>query len=73
MDREPILRDLVRAELAIVKGEQRIAKQRALIDSLSRRGLDTTDAKSLLHVFEQNLAALVAGRVRLREELEQTT
>jgi hypothetical protein len=73
MDRELILSDLVGAELAIVKSEQRITKQRALIDSLSRRGLDTTDARSLLHVFEQSLAALVAGRARLREALEQTT
>lgn len=71
MDRELIQSHLIRAELAMVKGEQRIAKQRALIDSLRRRARETTDVRSVLHVFEQNLAALVASGVRLHEDWNQ--
>ena len=47
--------DLIAADLHLAAGEQRIAEQIALIQTMTRQGHDTALARDLLRVLEETL------------------
>jgi Spy/CpxP family protein refolding chaperone len=60
---------LVKAEEHVRAGEDRVRRQRALLEQLARDGHDTREARSLLKQFEEIQATFIAERDRLRNEL----
>ena len=63
-------RHLAQAEEAVVLGEHHIARQRALIAELEQKSHDTAQAKQLLATFEETQMLHLAGRDRVRRELD---
>jgi len=62
---------LVLAEEHVAQGERHIARQRELIELLSRGGHDTTAARKLLQSFADSQVMHVADRDRLLKEHEE--
>ena len=56
-------------EEQVVQGDRHIARQRDIVELLSRGGYDTADARALLQEFEESQAMHLADRDRLRAEL----
>jgi hypothetical protein len=71
MDRAMLAQHLTQAERHIVLGEELIARQRELIAELEQNDHDSTEAKRLLATFEQVQATHMAGRDRLRRQVER--
>lgn len=71
MDLSLIQVHLALLEEHVAQGERHIARQRDLVDLLSRAGHDTEDARALLHEFEESQAMHLADRDRLRKELAE--
>ena len=70
MDRGTLLEHLQLAEKQIAERQQSIAHQRRLIARLNAQGQPTTAAEAYLCGLEQSLALNLAGRDRVRRELE---
>jgi hypothetical protein len=49
------LRHLAQADRHLAEGERRVAEQIALIERMTEKGQDTTEARKLLRNFEQTL------------------
>ena len=71
MDTATIRQHLAMAERHVREGQQRVAKQRRLMDELERDGHDITSARELLYQFESLQATFIADRDRVRDELIQ--
>jgi hypothetical protein len=69
MDREMTLCHLAQCEDAVALGDRHIARQRAIIEELSRDGHDATQAYALLKVLEESQVLHVGHRGRLLAEL----
>ena len=69
MDRSLIIYHLQAACRGVAEGEQHIAQQHEIIESLERNGLDTAPAKAVLLQFEELQGLHVAHRDELQEEL----
>ena len=61
---------LAEAEAAIAECEQHIAQQRAVIEKLSKDGLDTAEAKYLLVAFLESRGLHEGHRDQLRCKLD---
>lgn len=73
MDRALLTEHLLKAEQHVAQSEERIRRQRELVEHLATAGLDTIQAEYLLLVFEQALALHKSDRDRLRAELGRST
>jgi hypothetical protein len=71
MDRAMLAQHLTQAEKHIILGEELIARQRELVAGLEQNDHDPTEAKRLLATFEQVQATHMAGRDRLRRQVER--
>lgn len=69
MDRQQLMRNLLKAERHVAQGEIHVAARRRRLCDLERHGHSTDHARELLDIFEQTLAARVADRDRLISEL----
>ena len=69
MDRAELERRLQEAECHVERGEQNIAHQRAVIETLERGGHDAKAAQMFLRRLESAQAKHVAERSRLFKEL----
>jgi hypothetical protein len=69
--RQLLQEHLVLAEKHISTGEHALEHQRAVVLELERDGHDSTEARSLLTTMEETQQLHVAGRDRLRAELEE--
>ena len=69
MKRQMILDHLQLAERHVVEGERHLARQRDIVDTLEREGLDGKTARALLVQFEEMQTLHLADRDRLRAEL----
>jgi len=72
MDSSLIEVHLALVEEHVAQGARHIARQRDLVDLLSRGGRDTEDARALLRRFEESQAMNLADRDRLRKELRES-
>jgi hypothetical protein len=68
-DAGTMLKHLALVVRHVMEGERIIARQREIIASLERTGLDTSEAKAALCQFEELLGMLLADRDWLRKEL----
>jgi hypothetical protein len=71
MDRAALQTHLARTENNIIEGEQRIARQRAVILELESESRDTTGDTLLLELFQDLQSAYVTVRDRLRAEIDK--
>jgi hypothetical protein len=71
MDRAELELRLQEAECHVTRGEQGIAHQRAIIQTLERGGHDATAAAMFLRRLESAQARHVAERERLATELAE--
>jgi hypothetical protein len=69
MDRDVILEHLAQAERHIAESDERIARQKALIERLEADGGDSVTAKLLLAEFQHSLALHRADWERLQGKL----
>ncbi len=69
MDRQELMRNLLKADRFVVQGENHVAARRRRLSVLERHGHPTDFARELLDIFEQTLAIRVADRDRLISEL----
>jgi hypothetical protein len=69
MERATLKQLLQEAESLLHRGEQNIAHQREVIETLARGGHDATAAKMFLRRLESTQARHVADRNRLFKEL----
>ena len=69
MERSILEQHLAQAEAHVAVGERHIARQRALVAKWERTGHDTTEARRLLHTFEELQAVHIADRDWLRKKL----
>jgi hypothetical protein len=69
IDRAIAREHLKLAEKHVAEGQQRTDAQLALVARLERSGLETSQAKTLLHQFEEILALQVETRDRVAREL----
>ena len=69
MDRAALKQLLQEAESLLHRGEQNMAHQREVIETLARGGHDATAAKMLLRRLESAHARHIADRNRLFKEL----
>lgn len=72
MDRELILEHLAQAERHITESDQRIARQRMLLERLGGEGADSTTARILLLEFEHSRALHQANWQRLQGKLHDS-
>jgi hypothetical protein len=70
MDRAAIQTQLARADEAIMKGEQQLARQRQLIEDLRRDGHRTTEASGVLEKWEATQAQLIVERAMLQAQAD---
>ena len=70
MARTTLQLHVARAEESVMKGELQIARQRKLIEDLSRDGHRTTEAVVVLERYEENHAKLIEDWEKLRAEQE---
>jgi hypothetical protein len=70
MDRELTIRLLAEAEAAIAECEQHITQQRAVIEKLSKDGLDTAEAEYLLVTFLESQGLHEGHRDQLLGKLD---
>jgi hypothetical protein len=61
---------LAELERLVAEGALHISRQRQVIDRLASAGLDTTEAESLLQVYEKLQVLHVAHRNRVRTSVE---
>ena len=66
-----LMERLAMAERHVTVGEHHIERQRRVVAERRRQGLDSQGAVELLMRFERMQAMHVAGRDRLRAELDQ--
>jgi hypothetical protein len=71
MDREKLQQHLQEAERHVAQSTMHVVEQRKLVIRLERDGLDTTDARRLLELFEESLRLYLVNRDRLRRELAE--
>ena len=64
-------RKLLIADRHIVDGELRTADQRARISRLRKSGLDTREAKRLLHKFEEILREMFRHRAMIVQQIRE--
>jgi len=64
-------RKLLIADRQIVDGERRIAEQRVRISRLRKGGLDTREAKQLLHEFEEILREMFRHRAMIVQQIRE--
>ena len=69
MDRQQLMRNLLKADRLVLQGENHVAARRRRLGDLERYGHPTDLARELLDIFEQTLATRVADRDRLIGEL----
>jgi len=69
MEKATELDHLKKAEADIAEAQDRIAKQRALIEKLREDGHDTRTAEKLLHTMLQSLEAMEGHRIVILEML----
>ncbi len=72
MNRITTLRLLAHAERRVRQGEQRLDRERALLEKLERGGHETSYARALLHQTEEAQALCIDDRDRIRAELDTT-
>jgi len=65
MDRATLLADLAMTRRHVAEGIVQLARQRAVIERMTERGRDTSDAISLLDRFEDIQGEHIAHRDRL--------
>jgi hypothetical protein len=70
MDRATILRRLATAEEHVAQGAEHVAKQRAVVKQIERRGQNSDLARKVLKSLEASLRTHEADRERLLRELE---
>jgi hypothetical protein len=75
MDRHTLEHNLRDASARVVSGLQALSRQRQYIGELEQCGLDASEAKALLSLYEQSQAMNLFDRDRLRNALaaEQDT
>jgi len=71
MDRAVIVDHLSKAERHVAQGERHIVRQREIVFEIDARGGDSASARSLLRQFLRTQAMHVAGRDRVRAELDE--
>lgn len=64
-------RKLLIADRHIVDGERRIAEQRVRISRLRKSGLDTREARRLLHKFEEILREMFRHRAMIVQQIRE--
>ena len=72
MERQILIDHLALAEKHVAQGEQHLARQRKVLETLARDGHDTATAADLLRTLEATQALHRAERDRLRAELRAT-
>jgi hypothetical protein len=72
MNRETLFEHLVEAARHADESERRIAKQQELIAELSRKGLDTTDANTVLAIFRDTQMVHLQDVARIVREIERS-
>ena len=70
MDRATILGRLTLAQEQVVRSVKYVAKHRARIKRLERRGKDSDHAKRVLEIVEASLQTHIADRDKLVKELK---
>lgn len=63
------LDELSKARAIVVEGEECVAEQRAIIDTLDREGFDTLDAILFLEYLEEMQEQYVAHRDKLETQV----
>ena len=61
--------DLAKAEIDITAGEMRVAEQIALIEWMTNKGQDTTEARRLLRNYDETLEQFQVHRQLILDEI----
>ncbi|QRM34148.1 hypothetical protein [Microvirga sp. VF16] len=69
VDRQQEREHLILADQHLAAGKRRIAKQIILIQNMTQRGQDTTEAKKLLQNFEDTLEIWYVHRGLIRDAI----
>ena len=71
MDRTWLLDRLANADRYVTESQERVTRQRQIVEQLSREGHDVTANRAMLREFERSLAARIEHRDNLRSLLER--
>jgi hypothetical protein len=70
MDKDSLLDELRRVELAVVEGERQLAQQEALLVRLKRQNRDFSQAQAVLEMMRKNQQSQEQDRQRLLSMLQ---